>query len=131
MTTIGTVREALYAVSAALDHAGFVRDKEVEGPEGAGTRYRLRVASMEPGEELEADWEIELHVFLLVPLLPGLEVETAIIAPEATEKLAGVVASLNGRNGIGVKFEGSRLGRSGPDYSSESVFAIAYQYQAI
>ena len=86
---------------------------------------------MEPGEELEADWEIELHVFLLVPLLPGLEVETAIIAPEATEKLAGVVASLNGRNGIGVKFEGSRLGRSGPDYSSESVFTIAYQYQAI
>lgn len=129
--TIGTVRQALLAVNTALNNAGFRQDAEVEGPEGAGTRYRLRVAEMYPHETMAADWAIKLHVFLTVPLLPGMEVETSISAPEQTEKLAGVVAALNGTNGIGVKYEGSQLGRSGVDYASESVFTLAYQYQAI
>ena len=121
----------MLAVRTALSNAGFRQDAEVEGPEGAGIRYRLRVAEMYPFETMNADWSIKLHIFLTVPLLPGMEVETSIAAPEQTEKLAGVIAALNGINGIGVKFEGSQLGRSGVDYASESVFTIAYQYQAI
>ncbi len=129
--TIGTVRQAILAVDAALAHAGFVRDAEVEGSEAAGMRYRLRISDMGPHEAMAQDWAIELHVFLIVPILPGLESETSIAAPEATEKLAGVVASLNGKYGVGVNYQGSTLGRTGPDYVSDSVFTVAYMYQAI
>jgi len=130
-STIGTARQALLRVAQVLDAAGFTRDAEVEGTAGSGPRYRLRIASMEPHESFDADWALELHVFLIVPMQPGLEVETAIQAPELTEKLAGVVAALNGKDGIGVAFERAQLGRTGPDYVSESVFTVAYQYKAI
>lgn len=129
--TIGTVRQAILAVDAALAAAGFVRDAEVEGSEAAGMRYRLRIAEMGQHVGMADDWAVELHVFLVVPILPGMEVETSIAAPEATERIAGVVASLNGKHGVGVNYQGSTLGRTGPDYVSDSVFTIAYMYQAL
>lgn len=129
--TIGTVRQAILAVDAALAHAGFVRDAEVEGSEAGGMRYRLRVSDMGQHVAMADDWAVELHVFLVVPILPGMEVETSIAAPEATERIAGIVASLNGKCGVGVNYQGSTLGRTGPDYVSDSVFTVAYMYQAI